>query len=111
MPFWISGSNPTAAPTTAPSPTTIQPPSLCNGVPNTDWSCCSSTNPCNLGGGDCDSDRECTTGLTCGDNNCRRDYSTSGSDWGSSADCCTSTYIVNQFVKRKKAWSRHFHGK
>ena len=46
------------------------------------------SNKCNLGGGDCDDDSHCNGILTCGNNNCRRDFSLSGSDWASSADCC-----------------------
>ena len=64
-------------------------PLACNGVPRTDWNCCTSSNQCNVGGGDCDSDSECAGSLTCGSNNCRRDHSSSGSNWSGSADCCT----------------------
>ena len=69
-------------------PTTIIVPGLCNGVPTTDWSCCSSSNQCDLGGGDCDTDSHCVGRLTCGNDNCKKDFSATGSNWASSADCC-----------------------
>ena len=73
---------------------TTTPPHLrqsgnpCNGIPTTDWSCCTSASPCNVGGGDCDNDADCSGTLTCGRDNCRRDFSSGGSSWSSSADCC-----------------------
>ena len=70
--------------------TTSTPTGQCDGVPSTDWSCCSSTNTCSVGGGDCDNDSECASGLQCGNNNCKSDYSSSGSNWAIAADCCTS---------------------
>ena len=70
--------------------TTSTPTGQCDGVPSTDWSCCSSTNACSVGGGDCDNDSECASGLQCGNNNCKNDYSSSGSNWAIAADCCTS---------------------
>ena len=86
----IGGGTPTTAP---PSPT------QCNGVPTTGWSCCSNSNQCNVGGGDCDLDSHCSGSLTCGNNNCRNDFSSSGSNWASSADCCEGIYfITNTFV-------------
>ena len=53
----------TGATATTPS----SPPGKCNGIPNTDWSCCSDTNYCNLGEGDCDFDLDCAGSLTCGE--------------------------------------------
>ena len=75
--------------TTAPPPT-----GQCNGVPNTDWSCCTSSSPCAVGGGDCDFDSHCAGNLKCGTNNCLRDYSSSGSNWATSADCCEGIYLI-----------------
>ena len=51
-------------------------------------SCCTSTNPCGDGKGDCDSDEECIDGLKCGqgnglDNNCNS-LLFSNADY----DCC-----------------------
>ena len=60
----------------------------CNGVPSTNWSCCDPENPCEVGGGDCDRDSDCSGSLKCGNNNCQNDFSVEGSNWSSSADCC-----------------------
>ena len=69
--------------------TTVQPPTgQCNGFPSTDWSCCSSSNQCNLGGGDCDNDLDCNGTLTCGKNNCHIDFNSPGANWAVAADCC-----------------------
>ena len=45
------------------------------------WSCCTSTNPCTLGDGDCDYNYECSSGFICGANNC-------GPLFPSGFDCC-----------------------
>merc|ERR1711915_674333 len=42
----------------------------CNGS-HDQHSCCTSTNKCGKGGGDCDSDNDCEAGLKCGTNNCK----------------------------------------
>lgn len=50
-----------------------------------DWGCCSSSNPCSIGQGDCDYDSDCAGNLVCGTDNCR-DFT---SAWSHSAfDCC-----------------------
>ena len=71
----------------------------CNGSPSTDWSCCDHDNPCNEGGGDCDRDSDCIGSLKCGNNNCRNEFSSDGSNWSSAADCCfgmhTTLYKFN----------------
>ena len=54
------------------------------GPGNADWACCSETNKCGEGLGDCDSDSQCEEGLKCGKDNCH-DYGTFPS---SSYDCC-----------------------
>ena len=74
----------TTTTTTTPAPT-VAP--NCNGIPMTDWSCCTTNNPCNINEGDCDDDRQCAAGLVCGTNNCRATGIT-GSNWHSGADCC-----------------------
>ena len=57
----------------------------CNGKDN----CCTSSNPCAIGDGDCNEHTDCAEGLFCGDNNC------AGSGlWGNGGfsyldDCCT----------------------
>ena len=45
-------------------------------------SCCSPTNPCSEGAGDCDSDSDCFGDLRCGSNNCQ------GEGFEESDDCC-----------------------
>ena len=60
----------------------------CNGVPRTNWSCCTHTEPCDAGGGDCDRDSDCLGSLKCGNNNCHSDFATDGSNWNTIADCC-----------------------
>ena len=53
--------------------------------------CCSSSNPCEEGEGDCDNDNECRGNLKCGDlvedrnNNCKKHFN---SIWNFEADCC-----------------------
>lgn len=75
-------------PSTTTTTAATSPPGSCDGVPTTGWSCCTTTNPCNVGGGDCDYDGECADGLSCGTNNCLQDFSIPGSGWSGSADCC-----------------------
>jgi hypothetical protein len=41
----------------------------CNGESQCGWAFCCSSSPCNEGGGDCDSDAECASGLICGTDN------------------------------------------
>ena len=67
----------------------------CSGVPSTDWNCCSTSSPCNIGEGDCDRDSHCSGSLICGSNNCQKDFSSSGSNWQSSADCCEGKNFTN----------------
>merc|ERR1711970_996230 len=64
-----------------PSNTTTPSPS-CTGQ-STDWACCSSSSPCQLGGGDCDSDSHCAGNLVCGTDTCR-DFHTTAQN---AADC------------------------
>ena len=60
----------------------------CKGIPNTDWSCCTASRPCNVGGGDCDQDSDCAGNLKCGSDNCQTDFPLQGSNWATTADCC-----------------------
>ena len=46
------------------------------------WSCCSKSNQCGEGEGDCDNDSECLDGLKCGDDNCPAGFPTA------LYDCC-----------------------
>jgi len=48
-----------------------------------DYECCKSQ-PCGLGGGDCDGDAECAPGLKCGGDNCQE----FDPKWGKTWDCC-----------------------
>ena len=66
----------------------------CNGSPSTDWSCCAHDDPCHEGGGDCDQDSDCIGSLKCGNNNCRNEFSSDGSNWSSAADCCFGMYTI-----------------
>merc|ERR1712110_803879 len=49
------------------------------------WSCCSSSNQCGVGEGDCDKDSDCSGSLKCGTNNCDASLG-----FRSGYDCCES---------------------
>ena len=51
------------------------------GVANPDWGCCTSSDPCKFGDGDCDSDIDCEGALVCRTDNC-------GLAFPSGFDCC-----------------------
>ena len=53
------------------------------------YKCCSSSKPCGLSQGDCDSNNECSGNLVCGKNNCQPPFP-------SDADCCEAG---NSFAK------------
>ena len=44
--------------------------SSCCSNPDT-WACCTSSNQCGVGEGDCDVDNDCLGDLLCGSDNCR----------------------------------------
>ena len=46
------------------------------------WSCCSISNQCGVGEGDCDNYDDCQDDLVCGTNNCI------GSSFSYKSDCC-----------------------
>ena len=69
--------------TTTTTTTTTPATTNCQGLPGQN-SCCTATNPCPLGGGDCDSDSDCQGNLVCGTDNCKGFHP--GSYDG--ADCC-----------------------
>ena len=64
----------------------IESISGCDGkLPGRDGTeCCSPTNRCDIGEGDCDSPNECLGNLVCGTNNCLPIFGHSPSDF----DCC-----------------------
>ena len=72
-------------------------PERCNGKPTTDFDCCTSTNPCNVGEGDCDSDFECAVGLRCEYDNCLRDFPYAASNWKHDADCCVRSRGITKY--------------
>ena len=60
---------------------------LCNGNDN----CCTSSNQCDIGEGDCDKDLDCIGNLFCGKDNCV------GDTFEEDDDCCTdSSQLKNQ---------------
>ena len=61
----------------------------CTGVSGT-GSCCTSSYPCKLGGGDCDKDDDCEGSLVCGIDNCQ-DFNPAA---GSNYDCCIEPGIL-----------------
>jgi len=67
----------------------------CNGVPHTFFGCCSSSNPCDVGEGDCKSDSDCAGELVCGTRNCESDFSSSYTNWHYTADCCRKACSVD----------------
>ena len=54
----------------------------CN-VPSGGWSCCTTTNQCGIGEGDCDTDSQCSGNLKCGTDNCD-----TAVGFPSAYDCC-----------------------
>ena len=67
----------------------------CNPV-NNDWGCCTSSNPCGLGEGDCDNDDQCAGDLVCGTDNC------AAGAWY--MDCCTTTTGTTPTVSLDFLW-------
>ena len=59
-----------------------------------DKECCSVTNPCGVGEGDCDINRECIGDLVCGTDNC-------GPEFESNADCCFDPGIIDLYINFK----------
>ena len=59
------------------------------GAAASNWDCCTSVNPCIAGDGNCHSDSECESGLTCGFGNCGPGFPTGFS-------CCVA--ITNEVV-------------
>ena len=85
---------------------------VCNGG---DY-CCNDSNKCGIGEGDCDTDKDCHPGLTCGINNCI------GASFEANDDCCYSgeysiyfliqlcvmlMYVLNVWT-REACWMRRW---
>jgi len=83
-PTVLSTNDPTFRPSPRPSPrpTKSETPSGIGGA--ADWDYCTPTSKCTEGQGDCDSDIDCASGLTCGEDNCRAFHPTARKG----ADCC-----------------------
>ena len=60
----------------------------CNPAKN-DWHCCTASNPCGPGKGDCDNDDDCAGDLVCGDHNCG-DFEGDFFFAHPNMDCCAS---------------------
>ena len=61
------------------------------GAALSDWSCCTDSDPCVAGDGECDSDSECVNGLICGNDNCGPLF-----PWG--FDCCKPAVAVESNI-------------
>ena len=72
------------------------PTGQCNGAPTTDWSSSLSSNQWNIGEGDLDLDSHCAITLSFVNDDGRKDFSSSGSNWVSSADCCEGIKIIQE---------------
>ena len=75
----------------------------CN-VPSGGWSCCTTTNQCGIGEGDCDNDSQCSGSLKCGTDNCD-----TAVGFPSAYDCCyqgnvgssNTSCLVNQLINQR----------
>ena len=61
----------------------------CNNSYTYNGGCCTSSDPCAVGGGDCDADSDCAGLATCGKDNCVIEFGYSS--WEGTADCCTNS--------------------
>ena len=87
-----------------------------SGCQNGGWSCCSSSNQCNIGEGDCDNDSECSGNLVCGTDNCGSNFTNGTNEQGEfhQQDCCTQgnkSHIFNLFSSEmtpcRTAWQAY----
>ena len=69
-----------------------------SGCQNGGWSCCSSSNQCSIGEGDCDDDSECSGNLVCGTDNCDSNFQNGTNEQGEfhQQDCCTQATQGNK---------------
>ena len=63
--------------------------------------CCSWTNICDNGEGDCDLDSQCRGRLKCGDNNC------AGLTFDTTDDCCWDAGVVFQALSLPDIFLKH----
>ena len=63
----------------------------CAGLAPHQATCCTATQPCGEGGGDCDQDVDCGAGLVCGTDNCRQFNKQAHKDY----DCCAKAGRVH----------------
>ena len=59
-----------------------------DGYGDEGWNCCTISNPCGEGKGDCDNDSECLGNLKCGQGNGFDDNCDTSLGFGSAYDCC-----------------------
>ena len=59
--------------------------------------CCRKNGTCNAGEGMCLRDRDCAEGLRCGLQNCKRDFSTTASNWEHWMNCCYGIFRKKLF--------------
>jgi len=64
---------------------------------NMDWSCCTSSSPCAIGDGDCDSDSDCVSGAMCGHD--------IGSQFGATASFDVCVTAVRDCSPATEDWS------
>ena len=67
--------------------------STCDWTGTETWECCTIAKPCKEKEGDCDNDKQCEQGLSCGLNNCRSLNPSLYFDEG--ADCCFKKSKLN----------------
>ena len=84
--------------TTTPAPTTAQTKSKAACNPATwqkfTWDCCTAKDPCYVGEGDCDNDKECAGDLVCGKNNCPAGFK---AKFGKNKpDCCEEPQAADE---------------
>ena len=62
-------------------------------------SCCSETNRCDVGEGDCDKDSHCLDGLKCGSDNCPSSRTFGSTEWDYGDDCCYKPGMKLKYLK------------
>jgi len=72
-------------------PITVQSKDCGTWMSKSSWSCCSTSNRCGVGQGDCDRDSDCQDGLICGNDNCRPFIP----GVHPRADCCIKKPVAN----------------